>query len=313
MVGSPAARRMGTSIVVVVVGILVAFRALDVYPWNDRIFDLWAYWTTRFGLDYASAVPGHTGDYLYSPAFAQLIAPLTALPLSLFAASWTALLGIVLYWLTGWRAVMIGLFAPVAISLAIGQTDLLMAAAVVIGFRWPAAWVLPIITKVTPGVGVLWFAFRREWRAFWIATGATAAVVGLSVLLDPAAWLGWLDMLFRLQFPTPSAGVYLPVPVLVRLPLVVALIWWGARSDRRWTLPVAVCFSLPTVWLNTPAIIVGSLPLIGWAADAPAARWVRETGAALAWTPLGLRRRARRAGLTVRRGLSGFGAGLLRG
>lgn len=35
---------------------------------------------------------------------------------------------------------MLVLFAPVAISLAIGQTDLLMAAAVVIGFRWPAAW-----------------------------------------------------------------------------------------------------------------------------------------------------------------------------
>src|SRR5574338_1660450 len=104
MVGSPTARRLGTSIVVLVLTILVAVRALDIYPWNDRIFDLWAYWATRFGLDYTSAVPGHTGDYLYSPAFAQLISPLTSLPLPLFAAAWTALLGLVLYWLTGWRA-----------------------------------------------------------------------------------------------------------------------------------------------------------------------------------------------------------------
>jgi hypothetical protein len=309
MVGTPAARRMGTSIVLLVVGILIAVRAMDVYPWNDRIFDLWAYWATRFGLDYSTAVPGHTGDYLYSPAFAQLIAPLVALPLPWFSALWTALLGAILLWLAGWRAVMIGLFAPVAISLAIGQTDLLMAAAVVIGFRWPAAWLIPFITKVTPGVGVLWFAFRREWRAFWIATGATAAVVGLSVLLDPAAWVGWLDMLLRLQFPTPSAGVYLPVPLWVRLPLVVALLWWGARDDRRWTLPIAVCFSLPTVWINTPTIMVACLPLIDWAADAPAGRWVRATGRRLAWTPLRVRRHVRRAGLTLRRELGSTGAG----
>jgi hypothetical protein len=260
--GSAAARRVGTSIVVLVVGILVAVRALSIYPWNDRIFDLWAYWTTRFGLDYASAVPGHTGDYLYSPAFAQLISPLTALPLPLFAATWTALLGVVLYWLTGWRAVLIGLFAPVAISLAIGQTDLLMAAAVVIGFRWPAAWVIPLITKVTPGIGVLWFAARREWRAFFIATGATVAVVGVSILFDPAAWVGWMHLLFRMQFPASSAGVYLPVPLWVRLPVMAAVVWWGARTDRRWTLPVAVCCSLPTVWINTPAILVACLPLI---------------------------------------------------
>ena len=300
---------MGTSAFVLVLAIFVTVRVLGIYPWNAPIFDLWAYWTTRFGLDYSTAVPGQTGDYLYSPAFAHLIAPLTALPLPLFAASWTALLGVVLYWLTGWRAVLIALFAPVTISVAIGQTDLLIAAAVLIGFRWPAAWVIPFITKVTPGVGVLWFAFRGEWRTFWIATGATAGIVGMSVLLDPAAWLGWFEMLFRLQFPRPSDGVHLPVPVWVRLPFVVALLWWGARTDRRWTLPVAVCFALPTVWINTPTILVACLPLIDWAADAPAGRWVRGDATAPIGSTLRLRRRIRRARLTLRREVGGLGAG----
>ena len=61
-------------------------------PGTSRIFDLWAYWSTRSGFDYASAHPGVSGEYLYSPAFAHLIAPLTALPLPVFTAVWTALL-----------------------------------------------------------------------------------------------------------------------------------------------------------------------------------------------------------------------------
>jgi hypothetical protein len=312
MVGGPTARRLGTSIFVLVVAIFAAVRLIDVYPWNDRIFDLWAYWTTRAGLDYAAAVPGHTGDYLYSPAFAQLIAPLTALPLPLFTAAWTALLAVVLYWLTGWRAALIGLFAPVALSLAIGQTDLLLAAAVVIGFRWPAVWVLPIITKLSPGIGILWFAARREWRSFWIAIGSTVVVVGVSALLAPGAWLGWIEMLARLRFPTPAEGVYLPVALWVRLPLVAAFIWWGARNDHRWTLPIAVGLALPTVWLNTPAIFVASLPLVDWAADAPAGRWVRAAGRRASWPSLRLSGRVRRAGRTLRRELGGLGASATR-
>jgi hypothetical protein len=309
MVGTPAARRLGTSIFVLVVTIFVTVRLLGIYPWDDRIFDLWAYWTTRFGLDYASAVPGHTGDYLYSPAFAQLIAPLTALPLPLFAATWTAVLAATLYWLAGWRATLIGLFAPVTISLAIGQTDLFLAAAVVLGFRWPAAWVLPIITKLSPGIGILWFAARREWRSLAIALGATAVVIAASAILDPAAWLGWIEMLARLQFPTPDAGVYLPIPLWIRLPLVAAFIWWGARANHRWTLPIAVGFALPTVWINTPTIFVASLPLVDWAADAPAGRWVRAAGRRTAWSGLRLRRRMRLAGQALRRELGGLGAG----
>ena len=43
--------------------------------------------------------------------------------------------------------------------------------------RHPAAWAFPLLTKVTTGVGVLWFAFRRDWRSLGIAIGATAVIV----------------------------------------------------------------------------------------------------------------------------------------
>ena len=294
--------RVAIAAAILVTVIFSAARLLELYPWNEPIFDLWAYWSTRTGFDYAGAHPGLSGAYLYSPAFGHLIAPLTALPFPVFAATWTALLVAALGWLTGWRAFFIGVLAPVTMSIAIGQTDLLMAAAIVIGFRWPAAWVLPILTKVTPGIGLLWFAVRREWRELAIALGATFAAVAVSWAVDPRAWQGWIAMLLRFEFPTSANGVFLPVPVWIRLPLVALLIVWGARTDRRWVLPIGVCFSLPTVWLNTPTILLGMFPLVAAGATTPAGRWLRGEGAGLPAVSLQrIRRRVRWAGRLVRR------------
>jgi hypothetical protein len=300
----PWLRRLSIAAAVLVTTIFVTARLLDLYPWNERIFDLWAYWSTRGGFDYAAARPGVSGAYIYSPAFAHVLAPLTALPFAVFAAAWTALLVATLGWLTGWRAFFLGILAPVTMSIAIGQTDLLIAAAIVLGFRWPAAWMVMILTKVTPGIGLVWFVARGEWRQLAIALGATFAVLTISWAIDPDAWQGWIAMLLRFQFPTAADGVYLPVPVWVRLPIVVLLIAWGARTNRRWVLPIGVCLSLPTVWVNTPTILIAVLPLTALGATTPAGRWLRAAGAGLPLPSLRrVRRRARWAGLVVRREL----------
>lgn len=104
MPGSPRARRLATSSFVLVVVIFFAVHVMDLYPWNQRFFDFWAYWSTRFGLDYAAARPGESGAYLYSPAFAHLISPLTALPLPWFGAVWTPTILIVIAPLIDWGA-----------------------------------------------------------------------------------------------------------------------------------------------------------------------------------------------------------------
>jgi hypothetical protein len=248
--------------------------------------------------------------YLYSPAFAHLIAPLTAQPLPIFMAAWTAMLAAVLYWLSGWRAFFLGALPFVAMSIAIGQLDLLMAAVIVIGFRWPVVWALPIITKLTPGIGLLWFAARREWRSLAIALAATVGIIAWSAAIDPRAWAGWVEMLLRFELPTERNGIFLPVPVWVRLPLVALLIVWGARTNRRWVLPIGVCFSLPTVWINTPTILIGILPLLARGAETPAGRWLRGPAVDLLATLPRLERvrervwrRVRWAALTVRREL----------
>ena len=269
-------RNLGLAAFVVLVSVLAGFRLLGIYPWNEYVFDLHAYWITRGGVDYASHAPGPAGTYLYSPAFAQAIRPLTILPLQLFAAIWTALGAALLVWLVGRRALLVALIPPVLLTLVQGQLDLAYAAVAVVGLRWPAAWALPLLTKVTPGIGVVWFLVRREWRGFGLAVGATLAVAAVSYLLDPGAWPSWIALLARTQGPVADPNlVYLPIPLLVRAPIALAVIAWGAWTGRTWTVPVAMTLAMPILWVNSVTILVAVLPMLGAGAASPAGRWWR--------------------------------------
>lgn len=271
--------RLGIGAFVVVAAIFVAARLLGVAPWVQPAYDIWAYWLTRDGLDYATARVGATGAYLYSPAFAQAIAPLTALPWPVFAAIWTAAVAALLLWLAGRWAIALCLLPPVAMSLALGQLDLAFAAVAVVGLRWPAVWALPILTKVTPGIGLVWFLVRREWRSLAIALGATAAVAAISALVDPAAWRDWIALLLGADVPRLGPLLwFVPLSPWIRLPFAVALVAWGARTDRRWTIPVAMLVALPMIWVNSPTILVALLPLAAAGSATPAGAWLRAHG-----------------------------------
>ncbi len=270
-------RRLAIPSFVVVVAVFSGLRLLSVEPWAMPAYDVYAYWTTRDGFDYAATRPGATGAYLYSPVFAQLIAPLTALPWPVFAGVWTALIAAPLIWLAGRYAIALLILPPVFMSVALGQLDILFAVVVLLGRRWPAVWALPILTKVTPGIGLLWFLIRGEWRSLAIALVATLAVAAASAALDPAGWAGWLAMLMRMDFPELGGDLwFLPLPLGFRLLVAAALIAWGAATDRRWVLPVGVLLSLPIVWLNSPTILVALLPLAAAGARTPAGAGLRR-------------------------------------
>jgi hypothetical protein len=274
--------RLASAAFVVLLGGFVGLRVLDVDPWAMPAFDVYAYWATRDGFDYATAHQGDTGAYLYSPVFAQSIAPLTALPWPVFAGAWTALVAAPLLWLAGRHAVLLVALPPIFMSVALGQLDLVFAVVTVVGLRWPAVWALPILTKITPGVGLVWFLVRQEWRSLGLALGATALCAAVSAAIDPEAWRDWIALLSRMEFPALGGGLwFLPVPLGLRLAIVVALIAWGAATDRRWVLPVGVCLAHPTVWLNTPTILVALLPLVAAGAASPAAAWLRSSGRAV--------------------------------
>lgn len=271
--------RLGIAGYLVALGVFVLLRGLAVEPWAFPAFDVYAYWTSGSGFSYAGAHQGTTGAYLYSPAFAELISPLTQLSWPVFAALWTALIAVPLAWLAGRHALWLIVLPPVFMTLACGQLDLLFAVVAIVGLRWPAVWALPILTKVTPGVGLVWFLVRREWRQLGWALGATLGIALVSALIDPVAWRGWFALLARMEFPQLGGGLwFLPIPLFIRLPIAAALVAWGAARGRPWVLPVGMCLALPTVWVNSPTILVALLPLAAAGARTPAGAWLRATG-----------------------------------
>ena len=125
--------------------------------------------------------------YVYSPAFLQVLhrcAPCRGSPSwrSGRPSCWVAV-----YVLTGRKWFAVGVVLAL-MELAGGNIHLLLAAAIVLGFRWPAAWSIVLLTKITPGIGLLWFVVRGEWRNLFIALGATALIVAVSFVILPEAW-----------------------------------------------------------------------------------------------------------------------------
>ncbi|MBX3032095.1 MAG: DUF2029 domain-containing protein [Chloroflexi bacterium] len=212
-------------------------------------YDARAYW----GYPRAEVYPD-TGTasgysfYRYSPVFVPLMTLWTAIPWSVFVILWFAVGAALYVWMVGpWSLALLAI-PVVAVELFIGNIHLLLALAVVLGFRWPAAWSFVLLTKVTPGIGLLWFVVRREWRSLGIALGATAAIAGVSFVLMPGLWVEWLRSLGRTGEPGSVSTVAVALPW--RLAVAAIVVVWGARTDRRWTVPVAATLALPVLWLN---------------------------------------------------------------
>jgi hypothetical protein len=141
-----------------------------------------------------------------------------------------------------------------------GNVHLLLALAIVVGFRYPAAWAFVLLTKVTPGVGLLWFAVRREWRSLAVAVGVTALIAAGSWLVDPAAWMAWLQMLTR-EAGKPSSPNSIPIPLVLRLAAAALVVTYGARTDRRSFVPIAAWIALPNVWLGSVTMLIAVVAL----------------------------------------------------
>ena len=213
--------------------------------------DAWCYYSFNPSDPYRA-----DGCFLYSPPVALAM---TAIQGIVSFATFTFLLRaaelLVLIRLAG-PAVAVALFIPaVAIELNAANINLLIVAAVLVGFRHPAAWAFVALTKVTPGIGMLWFAVRREWRNFGLAAGATVAIVVASRVVAPDLWHQYLGALSV----APDSSMWM---IGWRLPLAALVVAWGARTDHRWAVIVAVFLALPRWYFLSPVMLVGLLPLV---------------------------------------------------
>ena len=115
---------------------------------------------------------------------------------------------------------------------------------------------------MTPGVGLAWFAVRREWRPLTVALGVTAAIVAVSWLINPAAWNEWFAMLMRGTSGTTDCGAHcIAIPLLPRLVVALAIVIAGARAGQRWTVPLAAMLALPVLWLAGLSMMVAVVAL----------------------------------------------------
>jgi hypothetical protein len=260
--------RAHEAIVVIALGalFLVAIAQLrePAVPWLT--WDSHVYWRAATSPDlYAHALVGEIGAYLYSPAFAQLLAPAGLLAWPLFLFGW-AMLGIAVAValchapVARYHAAWLPLVALAILDIGAGNINVILAGAIVIGFRWPGAWSLVILTKVTPGLALVWFAVRREWGALATAFGVTALIIGTSAIFEVGAWLDWATMLLGHGTPRELTGD-IAIPAHVRFPVALLLVVWGARTDRRWIVPVAVLLLMPVIWPNTLALLLASATL----------------------------------------------------
>ena len=237
--------------------------------------DVHAYWVADPNNLYPPADSTlHTDAYLYSPAFEVLIGWGRHLSFEAFTAIWRALLLVTLLWLAGPLTLVVLFTVPVASEVNAGNIQLLLAAAIVLGFRkpaaWAATWAFVLLTKVTPGIGLLWFATRRQWRSLGVAVGVTLVVAAVTFAIWPDRWLAWLRLLAAGGSPEPLFPYYLPFWPRMLGAVVIVLI--GAWRGWRWPVVVGATLALPAFYTISPSMLVGVLPFVREAVG----RWIER-------------------------------------
>ena len=224
-------------------------------------FDAYSYWHIDLAQPYALST-GHLGAFPYSPVLLRAFSLAGGLSWPAFWWLWTAVLVATALWLGGWRWwLAVFAFPPVASELYHGNLNLLIAAAIALGFRYPATWAFVLLAKVTPGVGLLWFAVRREWRSLGIALAVTAVIGAVSLIVDTSLWRQWLDQQLLVSLRDPIDQAQIGIPLIIRLPVAALIVAWGGLTNRRWVVPVAASLAVPVLWFSSFSILA-AIPAI---------------------------------------------------
>lgn len=238
------------------------------FPARGNPADAATYYGIDMGDMYGGWRLGASDAYQYAPVFAQLTWPLRQLPFDAYVAVVRGLSLIAVVWLAGPFSAVVLFLPPVASEINAGNVNLFLAVAVALGLRYPATWAAVLLTKVTPGVGLLWFVVQRRWRSLRIALGATALVAGVSFAIAPEQWIAWVN-LFATNRGLSTASYPYYVELWVRLPIAVVIVLAAGAWGRWWPVAIAATIAAPLLYFPSQSIAAGALPGLredGWGA-----------------------------------------------
>ena len=180
--------------------------------------------------------------YYYPPLTAQLILPLTLLPLKVASYVWIGLLtgaAIAVAWLLSKTSpkpysftaalLLVLIFIPTGISILAGQVNMLVLLALTMAFylasraRWTGAGVsvtIAAMLKIVPGALIVWLGLTRRWRSV-----AASLVAGLLLVVAALPWGGvaaWMDFL-RLFFQYSNSTALFSLPARESISLAAAI------------------------------------------------------------------------------------------
>jgi hypothetical protein len=225
--------------------------------------DATAYWlagtsSNLYPADWSAVAVGYL---FYPPPLAQLSHLIQPIGWQVFIVVWMTVV-FASFWYCARRLslVLVALGIPYFLGIGpdapatflsyalLGNVQWPLAAAVLVALKRPAVWAVLLTTKVSTAIGWWWHVFRGEWRAAALGGVASAVVVAVSFAFGPELWSQFVTFAIRNgSFANPPMALF-PVPFWARVVSGAALLFWGARTDRPWTVPVACGWALPALY-----------------------------------------------------------------
>lgn len=203
---------------------------------------------------------------VYPPPLKMLFWPAHLVPFEVFYAGWLALLLAVMRWCMGpW--LMLAFICPGALgwhAMASGNVAVLIGAGIALGVSRPAGWLVPALTKVTPGIGLGWLLLVGQWREAARAGGMVLVICGASFVISPGLWADWLNVM-ALNAATTSAqqGFSITnVPLAWRVAASALLVALSAWRGVAWPLPIAGCYALGWIGDTSTLVCLGTVRLL---------------------------------------------------
>lgn len=216
--------------------------------------DAVAYWTAAGNALRGEPLYEHASfafaAYQYPPPFAQVLAPLSILPISAFVWLWRGveLLGLRVA-TGGWARAGIAMFVfpPVIAELDSGNVHLVMAGVTALAMRGVAGPVGPAMLAKLSTWPLIPLAWKRDRRRLLRGAAAAAALLAVSIVAAPASWRDYLAFLSAGSLPTGGYALLASIPLVVRLAVAALLGLAAVRWIR--LAPIAVTLAYPVVWL----------------------------------------------------------------